>query len=165
MRTSNNAFASGFFLPCVLVSLLCHWPAHAQHEEETSKPYFSSVQPSLTFKGLTGSRFLLIYSQLLVYNIIAKGIRQNIHTHNLQEKKKETKAKLKKTLLSYPTVSVIFSTPPSLTDAQLLRLSNFTRGTYKYTGDLLALESASAELNEVPFQPTLRSPLRLGRGH
>ena len=99
----------------MLVSLLCHCPAHVQHEEETSKPYFSSVQPSLTFKGLTGSWFLLIYSQLQVYNTIAKGKRQNIHTHtHTHTKKRQARfvySKKKQPLLSYPTVSVLFCTP------------------------------------------------------
>ena len=49
--------------------------------------------------------------------------------------------------------------PP--TDIPILKLSNFSRGIYRYTRDLLALEAASSELAEVPYNDSLSSPLHL----
>ena len=43
----------------------------------------------------------------------------------------------------------------------MLTRSNFTKGHYRFTNDLLALESASPKLHQLPYEASISSPLKL----
>ena len=54
----------------------------------------------------------------------------------------------------------VCSLSPLSSDPTILRLANFTQGTYKFTADLLQLELASQPLESLPYPPNIASPLR-----
>ena len=58
-------------------------------------------------------------------------------------------------MVTIKMVSAILSS-----DTHILRLSNFARGSYRFTQDLLQLELASPSLQSLPYHSSIASPLR-----
>lgn len=62
--------------------------------------------------------------------------------------------------VSRQPLNMVCCYPPP--DSPIIRLSNFSRGAYRYTQDLLQLELASAPLEGLPYPSNIASPLRPG---
>ena len=58
---------------------------------------------------------------------------------------------------SRPYLCTVLNLSP---DPLILKLSNFRKGSYRFTEDLLALESASPPLHSVPYEGSVSTPLQ-----